>query len=620
MPNSPRTVVVVSLVALAGAGCGVARAQLFGPGSYYSTISYNAGLGFVPAATNLKSQLFGRVSSPHTPESYDDARVALAWLDLNVDATGTPVSPARLVLMYNGDLVDPAWISNQATSLWNREHIWPQSRGAAAAPLQGDLHHLRACDLDINTTRSENSFGLGGGSMWDPDAARLPSAITAGFVFRGETARSVFYVDTRYASDPAYTGLSVTNGDPANPTGDAPAQLGDKAALLEWHFAQPPSIRERRRNHLIQTGFTHTNTINGTATTRAILQSNRNPFVDHPEWVWAIYGTAANSSKLYFGASAPADGASVVNIEFGRFIAGTGIPTQNLTLNKAGTTPTYFNVTATTNASSSITGPLNAFTSAAGQTRTITVGLVTTSTPSLLTGTVTVDNTDLTSNGAGQGSADANDVVNLQATMLARANASFAAASDQNTLTINFGTVAKNSSTPFQAVTIYNLVNVPGFTAKLDLDSINGSGSTSILTTDFAPILNIDAGSSASFNATVYTGANEGPYAATYTLVNSDENVPGALAGTSLTLTLNVTIGPPVIVACNAADIVGPGGTPGPDGLNTVDDLVHFLSEFFAGNLAVADLVTPGGSPPADGTITVDDLVYFLALFFAPCN
>ena len=233
---------------------------------------------------------------------------------------------------------------------------------------------------------------------------------------------------------------------------------------------------------------------------------------------------------------------------------------------------------------------------------------------------MTVDNTDLTSAGAGQGSADGNDVVNLQATMLARANACFAAATDQDTLTVNFGTVAKNSSTPSQAVTIYNLVNVASFTAKLDLDSIGGSGSTSVLTTNFAPVLDILAGASTSFNATVFTGANEGAYTATYTIANSDENVAGALAGTNLTLTLNVTIGPSAVVPCNAADIVGPGGSGGPNGVNTVDDLVNYLSNFFSGNAAVADLVSAGGSPPADGSITVDDLVYFLSQFFSPCN
>ncbi|MGH7133099.1 MAG: GC-type dockerin domain-anchored protein [Phycisphaerales bacterium] len=36
-------------------------------------------------------------------------------------------------------------------------------------------------------------------------------------------------------------------------------------------------------------------------------------------------------------------------------------------------------------------------------------------------------------------------------------------------------------------------------------------------------------------------------------------------------------------------------------------------------NAAVADLVGLGGSPTPDGQITVDDLVFFLSQFFAGC-
>ena len=71
---------------------------------------------------------------------------------------------------------------------------------------------------------------------------------------------------------------------------------------------------------------------------------------------------------------------------------------------------------------------------------------------------------------------------------------------------------------------------------------------------------------------------------------------------------------------CNAADVAGLGGTPGHDGQNTVDDLVYFLSQFFAQNLAVADIAGLGGSAGPDGQITPDDLVAFLGAFFSPCT
>lgn len=71
---------------------------------------------------------------------------------------------------------------------------------------------------------------------------------------------------------------------------------------------------------------------------------------------------------------------------------------------------------------------------------------------------------------------------------------------------------------------------------------------------------------------------------------------------------------------CGAADIVGPGGTTGSDGQNTVDDLVAFLAAFFAGEALLADCGSVGGVAGPDGQVTVDDIVVYLAAFFGPCG
>ncbi|MGH7132161.1 MAG: GC-type dockerin domain-anchored protein [Phycisphaerales bacterium] len=72
-------------------------------------------------------------------------------------------------------------------------------------------------------------------------------------------------------------------------------------------------------------------------------------------------------------------------------------------------------------------------------------------------------------------------------------------------------------------------------------------------------------------------------------------------------------------VPCSPADLVGPGGAGGPDGVTTVDDLVAFLAAFFASNAVLADVATLGATAGEDGQITVDDLVYFLSMFFVGC-
>ena len=70
---------------------------------------------------------------------------------------------------------------------------------------------------------------------------------------------------------------------------------------------------------------------------------------------------------------------------------------------------------------------------------------------------------------------------------------------------------------------------------------------------------------------------------------------------------------------CNRADVGSLGGNPAPDGALTVDDVVAFLSAFFANNITVADIAALGGGSIPDGQVTVDDLVTFLAEFFTVC-
>jgi hypothetical protein len=391
--------------------------------------------------------------------------------------------------------------------------------------------------------------------------------------------------------------------------------MGDRTQLLEWHYAEPPSMRERRRNDMIFTGFTSTNSVNGSNVTKTFLPANRNPFIDHPEYAWAIYGLTPNQSKLYFGAVAPTDGASTLNLNFGSIIGSTATFTaQNVTLNKTGATPTYYAVTPSGSATSTISGPFNAFTSPSGQTKVWSVNLTSTGTPGAVTGTVVVDNTDLTSAGPGQGSQDGNDTINLTGTVLARSNGSFSSSSDVNALTITFPNKPRNTAAATQSFTITNLVAVAGFTAGLDLPSVSSSGTTSILTTSFTPSINLAAGSSRAFIASFNPTLAAGTYTATYTFATQDQNLTGWAAGTPLVLTLRGTI----INPC-AADVATLGGGAGADGQITTDDLIFFLGEFFAGNPAVADIASLGGSAGADGSITVDDLLYFLNVFFAGC-
>ena len=102
---------------------------------------------------------------------------------------------------------------------------------------------------------------------WEPPA-----------VVRGEIARAAFYMDVRYtaAISRMRTIYKLTN-DLSAISSDS-VFFGNLDTLLEWHIADPVDVAERVRNDLVHSDY----------------QKNRNPFVDHPEWVVAIYGNPGN--------------------------------------------------------------------------------------------------------------------------------------------------------------------------------------------------------------------------------------------------------------------------------------------------------------------------------------
>lgn len=106
--------------------------------------------------------------------------------------------------------------------------------------------------------------------------------------------------------------------------------------------------------------------------------------------------------------------ASTSTVAFGRVMAGSANPANNVTINKTGTDTTTYTVTAGGSATVADNGASFA---GGAQSDPISVG-IDRSTTGAKTGTVTVDNTAADSAAAGQGSADANDVINVSATVV----------------------------------------------------------------------------------------------------------------------------------------------------------------------------------------------------------
>lgn len=509
------------VLAVAAVSCNLSFAfadALDAPASYY-----NAATG---TGATLKSQLYTITSTGFVSRTYGDARYALSITDRD------PANSSKIILLYNRASINGTW---DFGSTWNREHIWPKSLlGLTSAQVDNnysgvasDLFELRPANPNINSNRSNYPYGKSAISPLPAYGTVSDSTGTywyPGDADRGDVARSIFYMATRYGQGQTHN-ITLVNNQPAT------YQMGDLATLLRWHYQDPVDSFERTRNQLVYSS----------ALNPQYYQGNRNPFIDHPEYVWSIFGTGANTSRLSV-ATAAVDGSSNTSVDLGRVISGASFGTGAVTLSKSGTTPTTFDATVAGNATSTLSGPRNTFDYDAG-TKTVTVGLTgSTSTLGVRSGTITFDNTDITAGAAtGQGAADGNDVVNVSGTVVSHAQPSFDHTSVVKSLALDFGIIAQGASTISGSIELANAGTVGSYVAGLDVDSIIGTGDTAAFTNDLAPSSNLDVGLASSYIVSATTGAI-GEHAASYTVATSDENIPGATALDTLSLSVRSRI------------------------------------------------------------------------------
>ena len=206
--------------------------------------------------------------------NYGDVNTILKTADQN------PLNSNQIWMMYKEQPRSKLLVqtTGSGTGKWNREHIYPQSRGGftdgtadtpdginvweatnATMLLHGhaDAHHIRAEDGPENSSRNNRDFGL---TDYNGFSGNQGS-------WKGDVARAVFYMAIRY------NGLDVVNGNPADTTA---GELGDLATLLTWNTTDPSDDFEMNRNNYIYT-----------------WQFNRNPFIDYPNLANYVWGANA---------------------------------------------------------------------------------------------------------------------------------------------------------------------------------------------------------------------------------------------------------------------------------------------------------------------------------------
>ena len=172
-------------------------------------------------------------------------------------------------------------IGSEEGKCYTREHSFCQSwfGGSGNAVPRTDMFHIYPTDGWINTKRNDNPYGVvntptltttNGSKMGLNTYPNAPvrTCFEPVHDFKGDIARSFFYMATRY--------MFEDNEFLAETPMTFKSQLKPWVVdmFLEWHHADPVSQKERDRNNAIYA-----------------VQKNRNPFIDHPEWVAQIWGS-----------------------------------------------------------------------------------------------------------------------------------------------------------------------------------------------------------------------------------------------------------------------------------------------------------------------------------------
>lgn len=244
-------------------------AKSYYSGSYsYSSLSSLSG-------SSLKSKLYSLMSSTMTKSvSYKSLTTYWPYTDAEKGKSGT-------VLFY----------SDEYSTSFNREHVWPKSRGSFYQINGGcDLHHLRPTNVTVNSTRGNHTMG----NLNHSGTAVTYSGKTVGWLdnsadmfepldnVKGDVARIYLYMYVRWQQPNLYqdvpkSGLPAMDSDDSANDGQAVIESLD--TLLSWIAQDPVDTWEMSRNDLTQD-----------------IQGNRNVFIDYPELAWKLFGKTVPST------------------------------------------------------------------------------------------------------------------------------------------------------------------------------------------------------------------------------------------------------------------------------------------------------------------------------------
>ena len=223
----------------------------------------------------------------HTVLNYDNLYTYFAVTDIKPNNTvwdmysDIPGSTPPYTYQYVS--ADQCGSYTQEGDCFNREHSWPKSWFGDIAPMNSDLFHLYPTDGWVNNKRGNLPYGEVTNPEWtSQNGSRVGNCSWPGYSgqvfepideYKGDFARSYFYMSTRYyTEDASWPGSNMTTGAQLKPWA--------RSMMLQWSTQDPVSQKEIDRNNGVY-----------------LYQHNRNPFIDNPQWAFDIWGPGAGITE-----------------------------------------------------------------------------------------------------------------------------------------------------------------------------------------------------------------------------------------------------------------------------------------------------------------------------------
>ncbi len=191
---------------------------------------------------------------------YDALRFSYKEVDKDLNNSG------NIIGYYDGQSMNGTW---DGGTTYNREHTWPQSKGANKnTPMGYDMQSVRPANAAINSSRGSKAYGEGS-QFYDPNEIAINNSLYAPEhlgSYRGDCARVILYDYVVYGEAGGHKNdFYLGNAQLLSKFGKN-GIFESVGILLKWHMQDPSSLTEMVRNDGAQ-----------------VYQGNRNPFIDYPE-------------------------------------------------------------------------------------------------------------------------------------------------------------------------------------------------------------------------------------------------------------------------------------------------------------------------------------------------